>query len=252
MVDHSYDIKHVLITTHHKLPNLGQSIRQKRLTLDHTSSSVQKLRSGRLSLKLLQQKKKSPRRFVDVVISGTDSVNSDLVQQNSVQDCEPLGETFSLFDSGPKPQRPTLGSALELNEYLPPLRQIPTKSPDKPSVPLMFSQPDLPVLGHKLVYESTKYPNLQDLSTAIAGKKPTQLTTCYATTVRQITRFDSNFECGNVDRVYLSDGGKYTVISRTDYNTTGNQRWFCFTVNSTSALLKFQIILSPNADAWFE
>jgi len=48
----------------------------------------------------------------------------------------------------------------------------------------------------------------------------------------KILSFDSNFECGNLDSVYIQDINKYNLLMKTDTNTRGNTFWFMFKVSN--------------------
>lgn len=42
--------------------------------------------------------------------------------------------------------------------------------------------------------------------------------------------FDQNFECGNLDSVYLTSTWEYELLMKVDTNTRGNTYWFMFKV----------------------
>ena len=42
--------------------------------------------------------------------------------------------------------------------------------------------------------------------------------------------FDQNFECGNLDSVYLVDAYEYNLLMKVDTNTRGNTYWFMYKV----------------------
>lgn len=46
----------------------------------------------------------------------------------------------------------------------------------------------------------------------------------------KILRFDSIFECGNLDSAYLVAQNKYTLLLKVDTNTRGGSHWFYFKV----------------------
>ena len=49
----------------------------------------------------------------------------------------------------------------------------------------------------------------------------------------KILQFDSNFESGNIDSVYLaSQDNEYNLLCKTDTNTKGNTHWFYFKVQN--------------------
>jgi len=60
----------------------------------------------------------------------------------------------------------------------------------------------------------------------------------------KILRFNSLFECGNLDRVAIINPSYYIMTVRPDINTCGTSQWFYFSVSNTSARsnIKFEII----------
>ena len=51
----------------------------------------------------------------------------------------------------------------------------------------------------------------------------------------KILIFDSNFECGNLDRVCIASLNKYCLFLNSDTNTRGHSQWFYFSVTNTEA-----------------
>ena len=47
----------------------------------------------------------------------------------------------------------------------------------------------------------------------------------------KILTFDQNFECGNLDSVYLESMFSYNLLMKVDTNTKGNTYWFYFRVS---------------------
>ena len=47
---------------------------------------------------------------------------------------------------------------------------------------------------------------------------------------KRLLQFDSNFESGNLDSVYLVNEVEYNLLCKTDTNTKGNTYWFYFKV----------------------
>ena len=47
---------------------------------------------------------------------------------------------------------------------------------------------------------------------------------------KKLLQFDSNFESGNLDSVYLVNETEYNLLCKTDTNTKGNTYWFYFKV----------------------
>ena len=48
----------------------------------------------------------------------------------------------------------------------------------------------------------------------------------------KILSFDQNFECGNIDSVYLHNTEEYNILMKVDTNTRGNTYWFYFKVSN--------------------
>ena len=57
-------------------------------------------------------------------------------------------------------------------------------------------------------------------------------------------RFDSNFECGNLDLAVYINPAEYDLLMRVDSNTKGHTAWFFFKVSNAAAKqkIKFNII----------
>lgn len=57
-------------------------------------------------------------------------------------------------------------------------------------------------------------------------------------------KFDSNFECGNLDLAILINSFEYDLLMRVDSNTKGHTTWFYFKVTNFSSQkkVKFNII----------
>jgi hypothetical protein len=49
---------------------------------------------------------------------------------------------------------------------------------------------------------------------------------------RQLLVFDSNFESGNLDSVYLQNIDRYCLLLKVDTNTKGQSHWFNFKVQN--------------------
>ena len=47
---------------------------------------------------------------------------------------------------------------------------------------------------------------------------------------KKLLQFDSNFESGNLDSVYLVNEREYNLMLKVDTNTRGNTYWFYFKV----------------------
>lgn len=47
---------------------------------------------------------------------------------------------------------------------------------------------------------------------------------------KKLLQFDSNFESGNLDSVYLVNETEYNLLCKSDTNTKGNTYWFYFKV----------------------
>lgn len=56
--------------------------------------------------------------------------------------------------------------------------------------------------------------------------------------------FNSNFESGNLFRVYHKDINEYDLILQNDINTKGNNQWFFFSVKNVpkNTNVKFNIV----------
>ena len=48
----------------------------------------------------------------------------------------------------------------------------------------------------------------------------------------RILKFDQNFECGNIDSVFLHRDNTYNLQMKVDTNTKGNTYWFLFRVTN--------------------
>ena len=57
-------------------------------------------------------------------------------------------------------------------------------------------------------------------------------------------KFDSNFECGNLDLAISVSSAEYDLLMRVDSNTKGHTTWFYFKVSnfSNKQKVKFNII----------
>jgi hypothetical protein len=49
---------------------------------------------------------------------------------------------------------------------------------------------------------------------------------------KNILRFDSNFECGNLDSAYYAAENEYNLLIKVDTNTFGNTYWFMYKVSN--------------------
>ena len=60
----------------------------------------------------------------------------------------------------------------------------------------------------------------------------------------EILAFDQNFECGNLDSVYLRSDYEYDLMMKVDTNTRGNTYWFYFKVSEFQVGLtyKFNVV----------
>lgn len=47
---------------------------------------------------------------------------------------------------------------------------------------------------------------------------------------KKLLQFDSNFESGNLDSVYLANQNEYNLLCKVDTNTKGHTYWFYFKV----------------------
>lgn len=47
-----------------------------------------------------------------------------------------------------------------------------------------------------------------------------------------LLEFDSNYESGNLDSVYLANENDYNLLMKVDTNTKGNAFWFYFKVSN--------------------
>lgn len=47
---------------------------------------------------------------------------------------------------------------------------------------------------------------------------------------KNLLAFDSNFECGNLDSVYVVNENEYNLLMKVDTNTKGSSFWFYFKV----------------------
>lgn len=56
--------------------------------------------------------------------------------------------------------------------------------------------------------------------------------------------FNSNFECGNLYKVYQREYNEYDLILQNDINTRGNNQWFFFSVKNVpkGTTVKFNIV----------
>ena len=66
--------------------------------------------------------------------------------------------------------------------------------------------------------------------------------------------FDQNFECGNLDSVYLRSDYEYDCLLKVDTNTRGNTYWFMFKVSEFMVGLtyKFNILnFSRNVEKFY-
>ena len=43
-----------------------------------------------------------------------------------------------------------------------------------------------------------------------------------------VLKFESNFECGNLDSAYYMSEAHYNLLMKVDFNTKGNSYWFMF------------------------
>ena len=57
---------------------------------------------------------------------------------------------------------------------------------------------------------------------------------------KHILRFDQNFECGNLDSVYIHNTQEYNLLMKVDTNTKGNMYWFMFKVYNFKVGLKYK------------
>ncbi len=60
--------------------------------------------------------------------------------------------------------------------------------------------------------------------------------------------FDSNFECGNLDRATIASLGEYNLFLHVDTNSRGHAQWFYFAVTNTeqARTVKFNILNCSN------
>lgn len=56
----------------------------------------------------------------------------------------------------------------------------------------------------------------------------------------EVLCFDQNFECGNLDSVYLTNSWEYELIMKVDTNTRGNTYWFMFKVTDFQIGIKYK------------
>jgi hypothetical protein len=83
--------------------------------------------------------------------------------------------------------------------------------------------------------------NLDDKSSLKAEATPQHILRYLEQTIRtklpsvineeEILEFDQNFECGNLDSVYLQNQYEYNMLMKVDTNTKGNTYWFNFKVS---------------------
>ena len=79
--------------------------------------------------------------------------------------------------------------------------------------------------GHNLVQEEDLEPELYNyLSKDMETMLPSFINQS------KILQFDSNFESGNLDSVYLVNEKEYNLLCKSDTNTKGNTYWFYFKV----------------------
>jgi hypothetical protein len=70
-----------------------------------------------------------------------------------------------------------------------------------------------------------------------------------------VLRFDSNFECGNLDSAYIFGPREYNLLMRVDTNTRGNTYWFMFKVSNfrVGCTYKFNILnFTRNLDLFYD
>ena len=70
----------------------------------------------------------------------------------------------------------------------------------------------------------------------------------------EVLEFDQNFECGNLDSVYLRSDYEYDCLLKVDTNTRGNTYWFMFKVSEFMVGLtyKFNILnFSRNVEKFY-
>jgi hypothetical protein len=71
-------------------------------------------------------------------------------------------------------------------------------------------------------------------------------------------KFDSNFECGNLEQVREREANVYDIIIRNDSNAAGHIQWFYFRVRTPSISksqlpsVKFYIMNLTKKDSLFE
>lgn len=70
----------------------------------------------------------------------------------------------------------------------------------------------------------------------------------------KILIFDSNFECGNLDRVTLVSLNEYNLFLNVDTNTQGHSQWFYFAVTNTeeNQTVTFNILNCTNSQNLFK
>lgn len=56
----------------------------------------------------------------------------------------------------------------------------------------------------------------------------------------EVLDFDQNFECGNLDSVYLVDVYEYNLLMKVDTNTKGNTYWFMFKVSDFMVGIRYR------------
>lgn len=71
-------------------------------------------------------------------------------------------------------------------------------------------------------------------------------------------KFDSNFECGNLETVREKEPNVYDIIIRNDSNSAGHVHWFYFRVKTPQVfktqmpIVKFNILNMTKRDSLFE
>lgn len=70
----------------------------------------------------------------------------------------------------------------------------------------------------------------------------------------EVLSFDSNFECGNLDRVVMTSPNEYDLYMRPDTNSQGHHQWFYFKAVSKRPLgqVKFNILNFTKSRSLYE